>query len=220
MEERTQQNSSSGRLGFLSDVLGMIFNSSSVPMMFAKTAIVLFVFAAGMIWFKWDSLVQAYTDTRYEAFIVKTNDMKDKIFDEKAAEQLQIVHATSNADFSAVYALRPRDFNYFVDMVAYEGELPSVVNSKNLGGFPVDKTSDEYQAHVNGRMFTSNHEFVFLPTKKQVDDYTYGFSCPYFNLDNIYSGSVSMMWHMKPDIAYSRLESICGQAARTLGRIR
>ncbi|QFR56197.1 putative holin or antiholin [Serratia phage Muldoon] len=219
MEDRTQ-NQSSGRLGFVSDVLGMIFNSSSVGMMFAKLTIVLVIFGTGIVWLKWDSLTSTYTNSRYEAYERARDARKDKIFDEKAAEQLQIVHATTNSDFSAVYSLRPTDFNYFVDLVAYEGTLPSTVDVKYLGGFPVDKTSEEYQAHVNGRMFASSYEFVFLPTKKKTTDYHYMFSCPYFNLNNVYSGSVSMMWFDKPDIAYSRLESICGQAARTLGRIR
>lgn len=219
MEDRTQ-NQSSGRLGFVSDVLGMIFNSNSVGMMFAKLAVVLVIFGTGIVWMKWDSIASAYTTSRYEAYQQLEAAGKDKIFDEKAAEQLQIVHATTNSDFSAVYSLRPTDFNYFVDLVAYEGDLPSSVDSKYLGGFPVDKTSDEYSAHVNGRMFVSSYEFAFLPTKKKTTDFHYMFSCPYFNLNNVYSGSVSMMWMAKPDIAYSRLESICGQAARTLGRIR
>ena len=48
------------------------------------------------------------------------------------------------------------------------------------------------------------------------------FACPYFNLDNVYSGSVEMYWYggKEPDIDKQRLAGICSQAARSLGRAK
>lgn len=215
--EPTQQ---SGRLGFASNVLSMIFNSTSTGQMFGKMLIVIILFLTCILWFKWESIAATYVESRYETFTQMEQEKKDRKFEATAIEQLAIVHSTSGADFSAVYSLRPTNMNYFVDLVAYEGRLPEVVDPKNMGGFPVDKTSDEYVAHLNGRYFSSTHEFVFIPSKKKVTDYSYLFSCPFFNLDNAYAGSISLMWEIKPDIEYSRLESLCGQSGRILGRIR
>ncbi|WJZ28152.1 holin [Serratia phage 92A1] len=218
--EQTTQTNSGGRLGFLSDVLGMIFNSTSTGQMFGKTVIVLILFLSCFAWLKWDALSKLYVDSRYETFMHMEQEKKNIKFIAAAQEQLAIVHSTSGADFSAVYSLRPTNMNYFVDLVAFEGRLPEAIDPKNMGGFPVDKTSEEYVAHLNGRYFSSTHDFVFIPSKKKVTDYAYIFSCPFFNLDNAYAGSISLMWGEKPDIQYSRLESLCGQSGRILGRIR
>ncbi|QPI13858.1 holin lysis mediator [Serratia phage 4S] len=217
MEQTTQQG---GRLGFLSNILSLIFDSQSTAQMFAKTAIVIVLFFGCFVWLKWDSISQTYTNSRYEAFQQLETEKKNKKFEIAAAEQISIVHSTSGADFSAVYSLRPTNHNYFVDMVAYEGRLPEVIDPKVLGGYPVDKTSEEYVAHLNGRYFNSTSEFKFIPSKKKVTEYHFMFSCPYFSLDNYYAGSISLMWEQRPNIELSRLESLCGQSGRILGRIR
>jgi hypothetical protein len=123
-------------------------------------------------------------------------------------------------DNTEIVSFRPTNLNYFVDMVGYEGILPDTVDEKNLGGFPIDKTSAEYLAGVNGNYFESSVESVFLPTKKK-SSFTYMFSCPFFNLENVYAGTVSLYWYkQKPDLGFDRLSSMCGQAGRTLGRTR
>ncbi|QOI66465.1 holin [Erwinia phage FBB1] len=183
------------------------------------TVIVLFILV--FIWYKGDSLMQMYKDSRFESYTEIIQKERESKFETSALEQLQIVQSSSGADFSAIYTFRPRNMNYFVDMVAYEGRLPSVVNPKNLGGFPIDKTSTEYSTHLTGEYFKTDKEFTYLPSKKKDEEIKYMFSCPYFNLDNVYSGSVSMYWYSGvPVVTDLRLAAICRQASRTLGRTK
>ncbi len=183
------------------------------------TVIVLFILV--FIWYKGDALMQVYKDAKYDSYTEILQKERDSKFETSALEQLQIVQVSSGADFSAIYTFRPRNMNYFVDLVSYEGSLPQSVNPKNLGGYPIDKTSAEYSSHLTGDYFESDKEFVYLPTKKKNGEIKYMFSCPYFNLDNVYSGAVSMYWYSgTPLVPDTRLAAICRQASRTLGRTR
>lgn len=183
------------------------------------TVIVLFILV--FVWYKGDALMQMYKDSKYDSYTEIIQKERDSKFETSALEQLQIVQASSGADFSAIYTFRPRNMNYFVDLVTYEGRLPQTVNPKNLGGFPIDKTSGEYNAHLTGEFFESDKEFVYLPTKKKDGEIKYMFSCPYFNLDNVYSGAVAMYWYDgQATVPEARLAAICRQASRTLGRTR
>ncbi|ARW58231.1 holin lysis mediator [Serratia phage X20] len=202
-------------------VLDRLFKDNATGRVLASrvlTVVILFILC--LIWYKGDTFMETYKQSRYETYAKVLQQDRDVKFDSSALEQLQIVHVSSGADFSAVYSFRPKNLNYFVDLVAYEGRLPISVNEKNLGGYPVDKTSGEYSTHLSGAAFSSNNEFIFLPTKKKDTELQYMFSCPYFNLDNVYSGTVSMYWYQPPILSETRLNAICQQAARTLGRAR
>lgn len=203
-------------------VLDRLFkDNASGKLLFSRVIVVVILFGLTFIWYKSDAIANAYVKSSYESYneiLVKTQELK---FENTALEQLQIVHVSSGADFSAVFNFRPKNLNYFVDLIAFEGKLPSTVDPKNLGGYPIDKTTPEYTTHLSGRYYWSEKEFVFLPTKKKPTEVSYMFSCPYFNLDNIYSGTVEMYWYDKrPTLPEDRLVSICGQAVRALGRSR
>lgn len=201
-------------------VLDRLFkDNASGKVLFSRVLVVIILFALTFVWYKSDSLLTAYVNSTYEKYDAIVQRDRDAKFDNTAIEQLQIVHISSGSDFSAVFTFRPKNLNYFVDLVAYEGQLPSTLDPKNLGGYPIDKTTAEYSTHVAGRYFWSEKEFVFLPTKKTPPEITYMFSCPYFNLDNVYSGTVEMYWYgNRPALGTDRLTSICGQAVRALGR--
>lgn len=207
---------------FLFGIMDRLFKDNATGKVLASRVLVLIVlFIMLLIWFKGDLFAKAYKESRYETYAKIIQQNKDQNFDTSALEQLQIAHVSSGADFSAVYSFRPRNLNYFVDLVAYEGRLPASVNEKNLGGFPVDKTSQEYQQHLSGASFETKDSFAFLPTKEKEKDIKYMYSCPYFNLDNVYSGSISLYWYNEPPtLEYTRLTAICDQAARALGRAR
>ena len=189
--------------------------------LFSRVFVLIVFFVLGMTWVKSDAILNAYKDSSYETYANIQQKDREARFETTALEQLQIVHVSSGAEFSAVYSFRPKNLNYFVDLIAYEGKLPSTVSEKSLGGFPVDKTSQEYSTHLGGRVFYSENEFVFLPSTVKTQELKYMFSCPFFNLDNVYAGTVTMYWYEKnKNINTARLESICDQAARTLGRAR
>lgn len=217
----SSQRATIGSADLVFGLLDRLFKDDATGKVLAsRVATIIILFALGVFWFKGDMLFELYKQSKYETYATVLKKDRDIKFDTTAIEQLQIVHVSSAADFSAIYSFRPPDLNYFVDLVAYEGKLPNTVNEKNLGGFPVDKTSYEYSKHLSGANFSSNNEFVFLPTKNKEDDIKYMYSCPIFNLNNVYAGAVSMYWYSVPSIKEERLASICGQASRTLGRAR
>lgn len=190
--------------------------------LFIKLLLIITIFIMLIIWYKWDDVFSVWKNTPTAVIDLQSLELeKAKKFESASIEQLNIVHLTTGADFSAVFAFRPKNINYWVDILTYQGKLPQEVDPKNLGGYPIDKTSEEYNSHVNGLYFiSSNKASSYLPTK-EVIPVVYTFSCPYFNLDNYYSGSVLMEWYKKkPELTDTRLMIVCNQAARTLGRIR
>lgn len=222
-ENKPQQNQTSGMpiTDVIFGLLDRLFKDNATGKVLASrvaTVVVLFILA--FVWVKGEQLMTVYKESRYETYAEVMQKDKDARFDTVALEQLQIVHVSSGADFSAVYSFRPKNFNYFVDLVAYEGQLPASVDPKNLGGFPIDKTSTEYSKHLSGANFNSETEFKYLPTTGHEEDIKYMLSCPYFNMDNVYSGTVAMYWFKKPVHSEEKLGAICGQAVRALGRAR
>lgn len=187
----------------------------------SRVATLIIIFVMALIWVKSDAIAQAWKEASYEKYAHALQVEKDKRFDITIQEQLQSVQVASAADFSAVYVFRPKNLNYFVDLEVYEGRIPDSVDPKNMGGYPVDKTSEEYLNHLAGQSFGSETDFAYLPTTDEIKGVAYMYSCPYFNLDNIYSGTVSMYWiDKKPTVTKKRLDSICNQAARAIGRAR
>ena len=216
-----QKNTGIPVFDFIFGLLDHIFKDNATGKVLASrvaTVVVLFILA--FVWVKGEQLMTVYKESRYETYSEIVQKNKDQKFESSSLEQLQIAHVSSGANFSAVYSFRPRNLNYFVDLVAYEGKLPSTVDERNLGGYPVDKTSLEYQTHLSGKEFETSDEFVFLPSRQKTVEIKYMYSCPVFNLDNVYSGTVALYWYDEVKIEKKRLAAICGQAARTLGRSR
>lgn len=209
-------------MDLLFGVMDRIFKDDATgKVVFSRVLTVVVLFILVFVWYKGDALMQMYKDSKYDSYAEIIQKERDSKFDTSALEQLQIVQASSGADFSAIYTFRPRNMNYFVDLIAYEGRLPQTVNPKNLGGFPIDKTSGEYNTHLTGEYYESDKEYTYLPTKKKDGEIKYMFSCPYFNLDNVYSGAVAMYWYEgAPTVPDTRLAAICRQASRTVGRTR
>lgn len=207
------------RLALLDKITSFASSIKTWKQLFIKLIFIITLFIMGLVWYKWDDLFSVWK-TASVIDIPALEIERAKKFESASIEQLKIVHLTTGADFSAVFAFRPRNTNYFVDIVAYEGKLPPEIDPKNLGGYPIDKTSEEYNRHVNGLAFISDAASSYLPTREFVP-VAYTYSCPYFNLENYYSGSILMEWYIKkPDITDTRLTIVCSQAARTLGRIR
>lgn len=201
-------------------LLDRLFKDANGKVLASRVATLIVLFCMAIIWVKGDQIMQTYKDSSFENYSKIIQLEKDKQFNTTIQEQLQIVHVSSGSDFSSVYVFRPKNLNYFVDLEVYEGKIPESVDSKNMGGYPVDKTSSEYSKHLSGMSFESHKEFIYLPTTDENKKVYYMFSCPYFNIDNIYSGSISMYWFSEPKINKMRLDPICNQAARAIGRSR
>lgn len=202
-------------------VLDRLFKDNvSGKIFFTRIFSVIVLFSLAMFWYKGEALMTIYKESRIEHFEAELQKKKDDKFIKTAKEQVQIVHVSSGADFTAVYSFRPVNYNFFVDLVTYQGHLFNTVDEKSLGGYPIDKTSKEYIDHLNGEYFESSSESIFLPTKQKTE-FSYMFSCPFFNLDNAYAGNIALYWiDSKPKYPFARLAAICGQAGRNIGRSR
>ncbi|QDH49180.1 holin [Pantoea phage Phynn] len=209
------------KLAILDKIAAFATSIKTWKQLFIKLLLILTFFVMAVIWYKWDDVFSAWKHVPTTVIDLQALEAdKAKKFNAAADEQLSIVHSITGADFSAVFSFRPKNQNYFVDVVAWKGKLPSVLDPSNLGGFPIDKSSEEYNIQINGLYYISSTASAFLPTK-EVIPVAYTFSCPYFNLENYYSGSVLMEWYKsKPNLTDTRLTIVCSQAARTLGRIR
>lgn len=213
------ENQIPGRAGVLMDILDRLFKDAVTgEIVFYRAILLILVFLMGFSWFSRAELFNLYKETRFENYQEILQAERDRKFLMAAQEQLQIAHVSSKADFSVVFSFRPRNMNYFVDMIATEGKTPTDLIGKEKGGYPINKTSNEYMVHMSGRHFNNVKEFEYLPAGR--DEFTYMYSCPITNLDNIYAGSVSMFWKKKPVINENKLFVICNQAERLLSRAR
>lgn len=200
-------------------LLSTVFKDADGKLILWRLLATVIICIGAFFWYARTELFNLYRDTRYEAYLeVQANERENK-FLKTVQEQLQIVHISSGAEFSGVTEFRPKNRNFFFDLIEFEGKLPDELNPNNLGGYPIDKTSEEYIKHSNGEYYVSDTTFR-LPTRSQLE-HKHVFSCPYFNLDNVYSGSIFMMWDKDqvrlPD---DRLNLICSSASRTLGRTK
>lgn len=205
---------------FFLSVLDKIFTPETT--IIGRIIGLIIMFAMVVIWYKGEALMEMYKTSRFEDYQEAVNMVRIADFETSAVEQLQIAYISSGSDFAAVYEYRPKNINNFYNMVAYEGELPKGIDPSDVTGYPIDKTSNEYRTQLTGKPYSSTDQFDFLPVSPKTEvDMGYLFSCPIFNLDNIYSGMVSLMWKEKPKhTSEVRLEAICEQASRTLGRIK
>lgn len=207
--------------GFVFGLLDRLFKDNATGEVLAgRVVTVIAIFAMFIIWNKSEVLLQLYKDSSFETYTQIVQQQKEKKFDAVVQEQLQIVHVSTGADFSAIYTFRPKNLNYFVDLSLYEGKLPDSLDAKNLGGYPIDKTSPEYSAHLSGEPYETTTDFTYLPTQLTKKDVKYMYSCPYFNMDNVYSGTISMYWFNEPLVSKKRLFAVCNQAARVIGRVK
>lgn len=205
-------------------ILDKLFkDDDSGKLLFSRVVALIVVFFILFVWYKGEAIMNIYRESRYSQYTEILNQEKAARFTTVTQDQLQYVYISSGADFVSIYTFRPKNLNYFVDILSYQGKLPDEIDPKNLGGFPIDKGSQEYQTESTGGYFQSNNTFSYLPSKnKSPKQVSYMFACPYFNLDNVYSGSVEMYWYggKEPDIDKQRLAGICSQAARSLGRAK
>lgn len=209
----------SDRLEVLDRITNFITTIQTWKQLFIKLILIIILFLMVIVWYKWDDVFSVLKNTS-TVDIHAVEIERAKKFETASQEQLDVIHLSAGADFSAIFVFRPKNINYFVDIIAYEGRLPYEVDPKNLGGYPIDKTSEEYNKHINGLYYISEVASPYLPTKDFVQ-VAYTFSCPYFNLENYYSGSILMEWYKKkPLVTDTRLMVVCNQAARILGRIR
>lgn len=218
-ENQTQGTQAPGRAGILMEILDRLFKDAVTgEIVFYRAILLILVFVLGFSWYNKDEIFKVYRDTRFQNYQEILQVERDRKFEVATQEQLQIAHVSSRADFSVVFSFRPRNLNYFVDMVATEGKTPTDLVDMEKGGYPINKTSNEYMVHMSGRHFSNYKDFAFLPAGH--NEFEYMYSCPIVNMDNVYAGAVSMFWRKKPVMNENKLFIICNQTERLLSRAR
>lgn len=187
--------------------------------MVAMLVIFLMVFTA----YQWEDLRSFVIEAKYDSFREALVLEREERFEIVVQQQVQILHINTKADLTLVYEYYPPQQYLFFNALFYDGKLPGeLYDVSRIEELPIDKTSSEYKTHVSGNSFISSEEFSFFPSDLN-DSFGFIFSCPIFNLDNVYSGNISMLWYENPEYNKEKLESIdfmCTQSARFLGRAK
>ena len=206
------------------EILDRIFKDASGRVLLERVVACVLIITIFLGYSKMDLILTYMKESRYEEYKKIMTEKSDSDFAIIATEQAQIIHVQSKADFSAIYAFRPKDLNYFSDIIASQGEAPSFIDKRliNGEGRPIDKSSDQYVRHLTGNNFISGEEFIFTTSERDHnDEVNYMYSCPYFNMGNVYSGSIELYYKSKPpEYDEKRLFSICNHVGRVLGRAR
>lgn len=206
------------------EILDRIFKDASGRVLLERVVVCVLIITIFLGYSKLDIILAHMKESRYEEYKKIIAEKSESDFVTIATEQVQIIHVQSKADFSAIYAFRPKDLNYFSDIIASQGEAPSFIDKRliNGEGRPIDKSSDQYARHLTGNTFVSGDEFIFMSSENDnTNEINYMYSCPYFNSGNVYAGSIELYYKSKPpEYDENRLFSICNHVGRVLGRAR
>lgn len=147
-----------------------------------------------------------------------------------AREKAMILFSQSKADAVYVVKYKPDAVNDYQNIVAWEGG--ETLDKKDLNDKAVNKISPLYRTHLEGLSYTVGEdqsntrpkysEEGLFPLKDK--GYKYVYTCPYFNLNNIYIGYIGLAWKEYPVDAKDNkqfedyLFRLCESPRRALGR--
>lgn len=149
-------------------------------------------------------------------------------FPNVAREKSMILFSQTNADAVFVVKYKPDAVNEYQNIVAWEGNAQ--LDKADLADKAVDKTSSLYKRQLEGFTYvvdrdtrTNRYAGMDIPPFKN-NEFKYIFTCPYFNLDNIYAGYIGIAWKDVPveasDLGQFNeyLTKLCDPQRRGLGR--
>lgn len=152
-------------------------------------------------------------------------------FPSHAREKAMMLFSQTGADAVFVTRYKPEAVNDYQNIIAWEGNKP--IDPYDLGNKAVDKTSELYKRHLDGFFYSQvlntsakqNTKYYgkSIPVLKNIK-FSFVFTCPYFNLNNIYSGYIGLGWEELPvkitdmDEFKDYLAKLCDPPRRALGR--
>ncbi|AQT25248.1 holin [Providencia phage vB_PreS_PR1] len=148
-----------------------------------------------------------------------------------AREKAMALFLQTQADAVFVMKYEPEAVNDYQRVLVWEGKMP--LEKIDYEPKPVDKSSELYSTQLAGENLAVRWDMESeyfkgrnIPTfRNQNFDFVY--TCPFFNLNNIYSGYIGIAWNelpMKVEDKQSLLNyeeylgKICNSASRYLGR--
>lgn len=151
-------------------------------------------------------------------------------FPNVAREKAMILFSQTRADAIFVVKYKPEAINDYQTIIAWESNVQ--LDKSDVSDKAVDKTSMLYRAHLDGLNFAidarekrglSKWSGTGLPPFKSAN-FEYVYTCPYFNLNNIYAGYVAVAWEKYPlldedmSMFNDYMAKICASPQRSLGR--
>ncbi|QGH45157.1 endolysin [Bacteriophage Eos] len=146
-----------------------------------------------------------------------------------AREKSMILFSQTRADAVYVVKYKPEAINDYQTIIAWEGNAQ--LDRSDTTDKAVNKTSELYRNHLEGFTYAVKNEVkvsrysttMSLPELKNIH-FDYVYTCPYFNLNNIYSGYIAIAWETPPvgvedmDAYTNYLAKLCSPQQRALGR--
>lgn len=208
------------------EVIQKLLSSENTKLLMTRAAVVVILAFVFLVWINHEKIVSGFLDTRLENVLTTLEQKRDERYQQVVREQVQSSYALIQPDSVWVMSYRPININNFLDMVYYEGRLPNGKTHSDFQGITVNKISKEYQTHILGSNYNQVGPYGFV---YQMDfDVTYRYSCPIYNLKNIYAGVIVYLWYdTEPytdradrDSFEERLSIFCGQSSRSIGRAK
>lgn len=149
-------------------------------------------------------------------------------FPNVAREKSMVLFSQTGADAVFVVKYKPDAINDYSNIIAWESNAQ--LDRADLADKAVNKTSELYRRHLEGFNYAADLSVKVnkytgsnIPAFKNIT-FNYVYTCPYFNLNNIYAGYIGIAWKDKPvDTADSEqfneyLAKLCSPQRRSLGR--
>lgn len=211
-------------------LMTMLFNETKDPSTFLKRLLTLLVGVIIYLFLMYTSEVMSFIKTfSTSAVLEQVQEQRIYAFPTLAREKSMILYSQTHADAVFVVKYKPESINDYQTIVAWEGNAQ--LDKSDMADKAVNKTSNFYRTQLDGFNFEVRpvenqrgyYSNIFVPTFKNVD-FDYIYTCPVFNLNNIYSGYIAIAWEKIPidneDIPGFRdyLAKLCGPQQRALGR--
>lgn len=146
-----------------------------------------------------------------------------------AREKAMMLYSQTRSDAVFVVKYKPDAINDYQNIIVMEGALQ--LDKEDMADKAVDKTSDLYRKQLEGFNYVvkdtvkqvSRYSGKAIPPFKNVT-YKYVYTCPYFNLNNVYAGYIGIAWKEPPVAVEDEpelndyLAKLCDPQRRALGR--
>lgn len=214
-------------------LLGVIFtNFNKSPGALLMNVIAIFITVCTYLLISnFPALIQWGQSVSTTAVLNEIQVQREQKFPAIAREKSMALFLQTNADAVFVMKYEPEAVNDYQKILVWEGKVP--IEKLDYEPKPVDKSSELYSTQLAGEnlavrwdMESTYFKGRNIPTF-QNQNFDFVYTCPFFNLNNIYSGYIGIAWNelpVKPEDEQNLhdyeeyLGKICNAASRYLGR--
>lgn len=211
-------------------LMTLLFSEMKDPTAFLKRLLTLLVGVIIYLFIMYTSEVMSFIQAfSTSAVLEQVRAQRVAEFPSLAREKSMILYSQTHADAVFVVKYKPESINDYQTVIAWEGNAQ--LDKSDLADKAVNKTSNFYRTQLDGFNYEEKpiedkkgyYPSIFIPLFKNVN-FDYVYTCPFFNLSNIYSGYIAIAWEKVPvtdaDLEGFRdyLAKLCSPQQRALGR--